>query len=92
MKMSSTVLKTVFCENVLRFGSELRQSCQIVHFRTRFSAISKNSVQFQNLCALKKFSANFSAFEVFTKYKEISEENEGNMMKNVQTFLFYLKY
>ena len=59
-----------------------------MHFRTRFSAISIDSVQFQNLCALKKFSANFSAFEVFTKYKEINEENGGNMTKIVQIFLF----
>jgi len=62
-----------------------------VHFRTRFSAISFDSVQFQNLSALKKFSANFSAFKVFTKYKEISEENQGNIMKIVQIFLFYPK-
>ena len=62
-----------------------------MHFRTRFSAISFDSVQFQNLSALKKFSANFSAFKVFTKYKEISEENQGNIMKIVQIFLFYPK-
>ena len=62
-----------------------------MHFCTRFSAISIDSVQFQNLNALKKFSANFSAFEVFTKYKEISEENQGNIMKIVQIFLFHPK-
>ena len=62
-----------------------------MHFRTRFSAISIDSVQFQNLSALKKFSANFSAFKVFTKYKEISDQNERNNMKIVQIFLFHPK-
>ena len=60
-----------------------------MHFRTRFSAISIDSVQFQNFNALKKFSANFSAFQVFTKYNEISEGNQGNIMKIVQIFLLY---
>ena len=63
-----------------------------MHFRTRFSAISIDSVQFQNLSALKKFSANFSAFKVFTKYKEISEENQRNIIKIVQIILLHPKY
>ena len=54
-----------------------------MHFRTRFSAISIDSVQFQNQSALKKFSAYFSAFKVFTKNKEIVEENQGNILKIV---------
>ena len=67
------------------------QSCQIVHFRTRFSAIWIDSVQFQNPSALKKFSANFSAFKDFTKYKEIIEENQGFIIKLFKLIFFIQK-